>query len=84
MLTLKKSVIKLFYFDFLRKYTRFNLRMPKFKWTGTKACKKKYLTTPQRLRVIKDRKYSFFRLDIFFSKNKFIDKNYQKWWLAFF
>ena len=54
-------------------YYRFNLRMPKFKWTGTKACKKKHLTTPQWLRVIKDRKYSFFRLDIFFSKNKFID-----------
>ena len=54
-------------------YYKFNLRMPNFKWTGTKACKKKYLTTPQWLRVIKDRKYSFFRLDIFFSKNKYIN-----------
>ena len=54
-------------------YYKFNLRMPNFKWTGTKACRKKHLITPQWLRVIKDRKYPFFRLDIFFSKNKYID-----------
>ena len=54
-------------------YYKFNLKLPNFTWTGTKACKKKYLETPQWLRNIKDRKYSFFRFDIFFSKTKFID-----------
>jgi len=54
-------------------YYKFNLHLPNLIWTGTKACKKKYLTNPQWLRNIKDRKYSFFRLDTFFSKTKYID-----------
>jgi beta-1,4-mannosyl-glycoprotein beta-1,4-N-acetylglucosaminyltransferase len=40
-------------------------------WTGTKGCKKKDLLDPQWLRNVKDRKYPFFRLDTFFSKNKY-------------
>ena len=52
-------------------YYKFNLRLPNLIWTGTKACKKKYLISPQWLRNIKDRKYSFFRIDIFFSKVKY-------------
>jgi beta-1,4-mannosyl-glycoprotein beta-1,4-N-acetylglucosaminyltransferase len=52
-------------------YYKFNLRLPNLVWTGTKACKKKYLLNPQWLRNIKDRKYSFLRLDIFFSKTKY-------------
>ena len=54
-------------------YYKFNLKLPKTDWVGTKGCKKKYLKNPQWLRNIKDRKYSFFRLDTFFSDNKFID-----------
>ena len=54
-------------------YYKFNLHLPNFIWTGTKGCKKKHLINPQWLRNIKDRKYSFFRLDAFFSKNKYID-----------
>ena len=54
-------------------YYKFNLYLPNLIWTGTKACKKKYLISPQWLRNIKDRKYSFFRLDTFFSKTKYID-----------
>jgi beta-1,4-mannosyl-glycoprotein beta-1,4-N-acetylglucosaminyltransferase len=54
-------------------YYKFNLRLPNLVWTGTKACKKKYLKSPQWLRNIKDRKYSFFRLDAFFSETKYID-----------
>ena len=54
-------------------YYKFNLRLPNLIWTGTKACKKKYLINPQWLRNIKDRKYSFFRFDTFFSKTKYID-----------
>ena len=52
-------------------YYKFNLKLPNLVWTGTKACKKKYLLNPQWLRNIKDRKYSFLRLDIFFSKTKY-------------
>ena len=52
-------------------YYKFNLKLPNLVWTGTKGCKKKYLLNPQWLRNIKDRKYSFLRLDIFFSKTKY-------------
>jgi len=52
-------------------YYKFNLHLPGIIWTGTKACKKKDLTSPQWLRNVKDRKYSFFRIDTFFSKNKY-------------
>ena len=52
-------------------YYKFNLHLPNLIWTGTKACKKKNLISPQWLRNIKDRKYSFFRIDTFFSKTKY-------------
>jgi len=52
-------------------YYKFNLCLPDLIWTGTKGCKKKHLINPQWLRNIKDRKYSFFRLDTFFSRNKY-------------
>tara|TARA_Y100000816_G_scaffold290396_1_gene278984 strand:+ start:5031 stop:5900 length:870 start_codon:yes stop_codon:yes gene_type:complete len=54
-------------------YYKFNLKLPNFTWVGTKACKKKILITPQWLRNIKDKKYSFLRLDAMFSKTKYID-----------
>ena len=54
-------------------YYKFNLHLPNLIWTGTKACKKKNLVNPQWLRNIKDRKYSFFRFDTFFSKTKYTD-----------
>jgi len=53
-------------------YYKFNLKLPGLIWTGTKGCKKKDLDSPQWLRNIKDRKYSFFRIDTFFSKTKYI------------
>ena len=52
-------------------YYKFNLHLPNLVWTGTKGCKKKDLISPQWLRNIKDRKYSFFRFDTMFSKNKY-------------
>jgi beta-1,4-mannosyl-glycoprotein beta-1,4-N-acetylglucosaminyltransferase len=52
-------------------YYKFNLSIPNFKWTGTKGCKKKYLINPQWLRNVKDRKYSFFRLDNLWSDKKY-------------
>ena len=54
-------------------YYKFNLAIPDFNWTGTKGCKKKNLISPQWLRNIKDRRYSFFRIDTFFSEKKYID-----------
>ncbi len=52
-------------------YYKFNLKMPNLKWTGSKACKKKYLINPQWLRNVKDRKYSPLRMDIIFSEKKY-------------
>jgi len=52
-------------------YYKFNLKLPNLIWTGTKGCKKKNLLSPQWLRNIKDKKYSFYRLDTFFSKTKY-------------
>ena len=54
-------------------YYKFNLKLPNLDWTGTKGCRKKFLKSPQWLRNIKDRKYSFYRLDTFFSDTKYID-----------
>ena len=56
-------------------YYKFNLHLPNLIWTGTKGCKKKHLISPQWLRNVKDRKYSFFRVDAFFSKKKYININ---------
>tara|TARA_B100000029_G_scaffold383800_1_gene379243 strand:- start:898 stop:1767 length:870 start_codon:yes stop_codon:yes gene_type:complete len=54
-------------------YYKFNLKLPQTEWIGTKGCRKKYFKNPQWLRNIKDRKYAIFRIDTFFSKNKYID-----------
>nr|WP_320412068.1 hypothetical protein [Candidatus Pelagibacter ubique] len=59
-------------------YYKFNRYLPNFKWFGTKACKKKKLISPQWLRNIKNKKYSLWRLDTFFSKNKYINKLFIK------
>ena len=55
---------------------KLNLLYENFIWHGSKACKKKYFTSPQWLRNIKHKKYSRWRLDLFFSKNKFNDIYY--------
>ena len=54
-------------------YYKFNLYLPNLGWTGTKGCKKKNLLSPQWLRNIKDKIYPFFRIDVFFSKKKYIN-----------
>ena len=54
-------------------YYKFNLYLPNFIWTGTKACRKKKLLNAQWLRNIRDRKYPFFRIDTFFSKTKYMN-----------
>ena len=72
-INLKKINEKIILFKQDMFYYKFNLHLPNLIWTGTKACKKKHLVNPQWLRDIKDRKYSFFRFDTFFSKTKYSD-----------
>tara|TARA_X000001036_G_scaffold349833_1_gene330453 strand:+ start:474 stop:1343 length:870 start_codon:yes stop_codon:yes gene_type:complete len=72
-LELKKIDQKIILFRQDMFYYKFNLRLPNLIWTGTKACKKKYLKTPQWLRNIKDKKFSFYRLDTFFSSTKYLN-----------
>ena len=57
-------------------YYKLNLIYPNFIWIGSKACKKKYLLSPQWLRNIKSKKYSFWRIDTFFSKKKYVNVNF--------
>ena len=57
-------------------YYKFNLYLPNLIWTGTKGCRKKNLINPQWLRNIKDRKYPFYRIDTFFSNNKYRNIKY--------
>jgi len=54
---------------------KFNLCIPNFKWSGTKAIKKKKLISPQWLRNVKDKKYSIYRIDTLFSKKKYTNLN---------
>jgi len=64
-----KEKIIMFQQDML--YYKFNLKIPGIVWTGTRACKKKYLKNPQWLRNIKERNYSPLRIDIIFSEKKY-------------
>ena len=48
-------------------YYKFNLKLPNYKWTGSKACRMKNLKSPQWLRNIKDKKFGFYRIDTFFQ-----------------
>ena len=62
---------KLIFFNQEMFYYKFNLKLPNYNWVGTKSCRKKYLKSPQWLRNIKDRRYPFYRFDIFLSNNKY-------------
>jgi beta-1,4-mannosyl-glycoprotein beta-1,4-N-acetylglucosaminyltransferase len=52
-------------------YYKFNLELKTLRWIGSKACKKKYLKSPQWLRNVKDKIYPKWRLDIIFSEKKY-------------
>ena len=54
-------------------YYKFNLQHLEMDWFGTKGCKKKDLKTFNWLRNIKNKKYKFWRLDTYFSDNKYIN-----------
>ena len=61
---------KLIFFKQKMFYYKLNLFYKSLEWYGSKACKKKYLTTPEFLRSSKNKKYPMWRLDILFSKLK--------------
>jgi beta-1,4-mannosyl-glycoprotein beta-1,4-N-acetylglucosaminyltransferase len=54
-------------------YYKLNLELKNLRWIGTKACRKKYLKSPQWLRNIKDKIYPKWRIDILFAKKKYND-----------
>ena len=54
-------------------YYKFNLFFDRISWIGTKGCQKKNLLSLSWLRDIKSKKYPIFRLDTFFSNNKYIN-----------
>ena len=54
-------------------YYKLNLELKNLRWIGTKACRKKHLTSPQWLRNIKDKIYPKWRVDILFSQKKYND-----------
>jgi len=59
-------------------YYKLNLLYEDYFWYGSKACKKKYLLSPQWLRNIKAKKYSSWRFDLLFSKKKYTDLYFVK------
>ena len=78
LLDVKKINSKILMFEQEIFYYKFNRYLKNFVWYGTKACKKKYLKSPQWLRNIKNKKFYFFRLDTFFSDKKYISKYFIK------
>jgi beta-1,4-mannosyl-glycoprotein beta-1,4-N-acetylglucosaminyltransferase len=52
-------------------YYKLNLELKTLCWIGSKACKKKYLKSPQWLRNVKDKIYPKWRLDIIFSEKRY-------------
>ena len=70
-LNIKHTQNKLIFFKQQMMYYKFNLKYDNFIWIGSKACKKKDLISPQWLRNIKDRNYSWWRVDAYFSNKKY-------------
>ena len=68
---LKNIKKKIIFFKQKFLFYKFNLFYKHRSWYGSRACKKKFLLSPQWLRNIKAKKYSIFRPDIFFSIKKY-------------
>jgi len=66
----KKVKEKFIFFKQKMYYYKLNLLYKSLVWYGSKACKKKYLHSPEELRSSKNKKYPLWRLDILFSKLK--------------
>ena len=70
---LHKCKKKVIVFKQLFFYYKFNLSLKSYDWFGTKACRLKDLSSIDELRNLKPKKYSWWRLDAFFKKDKFIN-----------
>ena len=70
---IKRCNNKIVLFDQKLFYYKFNLCLPNNKWFGSKACRLKDLNSITNLRNIKTKKYSWWRLDTLFKKEKFIN-----------
>lgn len=66
----RKNKKKLIIFRQKMFYYKLNLFYKELVWTGSRACLKKKLKSPQWLRNIKNKKYPLWRIDTLFSKNK--------------
>ena len=54
-------------------YYKFDLHHDAMTWHGSKGCLKKNLKTFNWLRNIKNKKYNFWRVDTYFSQNRYIN-----------
>jgi len=54
-------------------YYKFNLVLKNASWYGTRAFKKKNLTTIQWMRHVKPKKYNWWRIDVLWKKDKYIN-----------
>ena len=70
---LHKCEKKVIVFKQLFFYYKFNLSLTSYDWFGTKACRLKDLSSIDELRNLKPKKYSWWRLDTLFKKDKFIN-----------
>jgi beta-1,4-mannosyl-glycoprotein beta-1,4-N-acetylglucosaminyltransferase len=70
-INLKNIKKKIIFFKQKFLFYKFNLFYKNRPWYGSRACKKKFLLSPQWLRNLKSKKYSIFRPDIFFSIKKY-------------
>lgn len=70
---IKEIDSKIFFFEQKLFYYKFNLFLDRIFWYGSRGLRKKNLNSFQELREIKAKKYSFYRIDTYFKKNKFID-----------
>jgi beta-1,4-mannosyl-glycoprotein beta-1,4-N-acetylglucosaminyltransferase len=71
IINLKNIKQKIIFFKQKFLFYKFNLFYKNRSWYGSRACKKKFLLSPQWLRNTKGKKYSIFRPDIFFSIKKY-------------
>jgi beta-1,4-mannosyl-glycoprotein beta-1,4-N-acetylglucosaminyltransferase len=66
----KNVVDKIYIFQQKYFYYKLNLYNPLTKWHGSRLCKFSRLLSPQWIRNIKAKKYSRWRLDVYWSKKK--------------
>lgn len=64
---------KLIFFEQDMMYYKFNLKLENFTWIGSRACKFKHLISPQWMRDIKSKRFSWWRFDTLFSEKKYKD-----------